>query len=79
VLSQFPEITIDKLDGYEEIYRKLSQTLRPFSKLSEWRARITGFAATNETGKASLGGQLLSGLIQGREALLVTDYGGLLD
>ena len=79
VISRFPEVTVDKLDGYEEIYRKLSRTLRPFAKLSEWRARITGFAAANENGKASLAAQLLNGLIQGREALLVTDYGGLLD
>src|SRR6185437_11648034 len=79
VLSQFPEVSVEKLDGYEELYRKLSQTLSPFATLSEWRARITGFSVASENGKANLAAQLLNGLIQGREALVVTDHGGLLD
>jgi Flp pilus assembly protein TadD len=79
VLSVFPEITIERLDGYEEIYRKLSERLSPFATLSAWRARVAGFAAADENGKVDLIIQLLKNLMEAREAIFVTDTGGLLD
>jgi tetratricopeptide (TPR) repeat protein len=79
VLSVFPEITIERLDGYDEIYRKLSDRLSPLATLSAWRARITGFAHADESGKADLSAQLLSNLLLSREAVIITDHDGLLD
>lgn len=79
VLSVFPEITIERLDGYEEIYRKLSERLSPLTTLSSWRARVTGFALADENGKTALITQLLSNLILSRETVVITDHGGLLD
>src|SRR5262249_53003443 len=52
VISVFPEITIERLDGYEEIYRKLNERLSPLATLSAWRARVAGFALADENGKA---------------------------
>jgi hypothetical protein len=75
----FPEITIERLDGYDEIYRKLSDRLNPLATLSAWRARITGFAHADENGRADLSAQLLSNLLLSREAVIITDHDGLLD
>lgn len=79
VISVFPEIRIERLDGYDELYRKLSEKLSPIATLSAWRARLAGFAAADEAGKVGLICDLLKNLNQAREALIVTDQGGLLD
>ena len=79
VVSVVPEIMIERLDGYEELYRKLSERISPVSTLSAWRARLTGFSVAGENGKADLIVQLLNNLMEAREAIFMTDTGGLLD
>jgi hypothetical protein len=79
VISIFPEITIDELDGLEEIYRKLSEKLAPVSTLSAYRTRILAFATESEVGKERLIVQLLERVIDAREAIFIVDRGGLLD
>lgn len=79
VNAVFPEIQVDPLDGYEELYRKLSQELMPSWPLSNWRARVLGFAIADEKGKATQIANLFDELIESREAMFVLDGGGLLD
>jgi tetratricopeptide (TPR) repeat protein len=79
VISVFPEIVVNELDGYEELYRKFNEKLSPMSTLSAWRTRIAAFAAEDDAGKARLIAQLLERLIEAREAVFVADHGGLLD
>ncbi|WP_162826893.1 toll/interleukin-1 receptor domain-containing protein [Pseudolabrys taiwanensis] len=79
VISVFPEISIEELDGLEEIYRKLSEKLAPNSTLSAYRTRILAFATETEAGKEHLIVQLLERAIDTREAVLIIDHGGLLD
>jgi hypothetical protein len=79
VNAVFPEIQIDRLDGYDEIYRKLSQELLPTWPLSSWRARILGFSIADDKGKATQIASLFDQLVESREAIFVCDGGGLLD
>jgi tetratricopeptide (TPR) repeat protein len=79
VISVFPEIAVNELDGYEELYRKFNEKLAPISTISAWRTRIAAFAAEHDAGKALLIAQLLERLIEAREAVFVVDHGGLLD
>ena len=75
----FPEIQIDTLDGYEEIYRKLSQELSSTWPLSSLRARILGFSIADDMGKATQIANLFDQLVDSREAIFVRDGGGLLN
>ncbi len=79
VNAVFPEIQIDILDGYDEIYRKLSQELLPSWPLSSLRARILGFSIADETGKSTQIASLFDQLVESREAIFIRDGGGLLD
>lgn len=79
VNSVFPEIQIDMLDGYEEIYRKLSQELSSTWPLSSLRARILGFSIADDMGKATQIANLFDQLVDSREAIFVRDGGGLLN
>jgi hypothetical protein len=79
ITSVFPEIQIDSLDGYDEIYRKIAQELMPNWPISNWRARILGFSIADEAGKAAQIAALLDQLTDAREAIFVRDGGGLLD
>ncbi len=67
----FPEIQIDGLDGYYEIYRKkLSQELLPNWPLSSLRARVLGFSIADDIGKATQIAGLLDQLIEsGKQSL----------
>jgi tetratricopeptide (TPR) repeat protein len=75
----FAEIYVDKLDGYEEIYRKLLDVLNPISTLASYRARIMGFAIANEKGKVEQIAALINRLLEAREAILIHDDGGILE
>jgi tetratricopeptide (TPR) repeat protein len=79
IISVFPEIFVEKLDGYDELYRKVIEKLTPISTLSAWRTRVAAFAAETDNGKQQLIVQLLERLIESREAILIIDDGGLLD
>jgi tetratricopeptide (TPR) repeat protein len=79
VISVFPEIVVEKLDGYEEIYRKTIEQVTSITTLSAWRTRVVAFAAENDNGKARLIAELLGRLIESREAIYIVDHGGLLD
>ena len=75
----FPEIQIELLDGYDEIFRKVSQELLPSWPLSSWHARIHGFSIADDTGKATQIASLFDQLVESREAIFIRDGGGLLD
>jgi tetratricopeptide (TPR) repeat protein len=75
----FPEVQIDGLDGYDEIYRKLNQELMPTWPLSSLRARILGFSIADDKGKATQIASLFDQLVESREAIFIRDGGGLLD
>jgi hypothetical protein len=79
VISVFPEVVVEKLDGYEELYRKIVEKVTPISTISGWRTRVLAFAAENDNGKARLIAELLGRLIDHREAVFIVDHGGLLD
>ena len=74
----FPEIDIDSIDGYDEIYRKLLTAFRPIELLSAYRARIAAFAMADDSEKARLIAQLFELAKENREAVVLRDTGGLL-
>ncbi|MGB9366274.1 MAG: TIR domain-containing protein [Xanthobacteraceae bacterium] len=75
----FPEIHVEPLDGYNELFRKVYQVISPISTLSAFRTRIAAFAIDNDSGKASQIAQLIDSLIDAREALIILDHRGMLD
>lgn len=75
----FPEIYIEPLDGYEEIYRKVYQVIAPLATLSAYRTRILAFSIANPEQKATQIAQLVDALIASRETLAIHDHGGLLE
>jgi len=79
VNSVFPEIQIDPIDGYDEIYKKIIGELISNERLAQTRARITAFAIADDKGKATQIAQILDQLGSTREAIFVHDMGGLLD
>ena len=75
----FPEIYVEPLDGYEEIFRKVYHVIAPIATLSAYRARVLGFSIAKAEEKASQIAQLIETLISSREALVIHDHGGLLE
>jgi tetratricopeptide (TPR) repeat protein len=74
-----PEIALNALDGYEEIFRHVFARFAPFETLSQKRLRITNFSTANNDEKARLIAQQIERLIEARESIIVVDRGGLLD
>jgi hypothetical protein len=66
------------LDGYEELFRKLYQTISPITTLSAFRTRIAAFAIADDNEKANQIARLIGTLIESREAVFFVDHGGLL-
>lgn len=79
VTPVFPQIYLDRLDGYEEIFRKLLDVLTPFATLSAYRTHIVGFAVANEATKLDLISAQINRLLEAREALFILDDGGILE
>ncbi len=75
----FPEIYIERLDGYEEIFRKVYQVIAPIATLSAYRTRVLAFSIAKPEEKANQIAQLIETLITSREALVIHDHGGLED
>jgi hypothetical protein len=50
----FPEIYVEPLDGYEEIFRKVYQVVSPIATLSAYRTRILAFSIAKADEKAML-------------------------
>jgi tetratricopeptide (TPR) repeat protein len=75
----FPEIYVEPLDGYEEIFRKVYQVVSPIATLSAYRTRILAFSIAKSDEKANQIAQLIDTLVASREALVIHDHGGLLE
>lgn len=75
----FPEISLEALDGYEEIHRKVFQVIAPIATLSAYKARILAFSIASADEKACQIAQLIETLIESRETLIIQDNGGLLE
>jgi tetratricopeptide (TPR) repeat protein len=75
----FPEIYVEPLDGYEEIFRKVYQVIAPIATLSAYRTRVLAFSIAKAEEKANQIAQLIETLITSREALVIHDHGGLLE
>jgi hypothetical protein len=75
----FAEVGVAAIDGYLEIYRKLSQQLLPAFPLSNLRTRITAFSVASDNEKAAQIARILEQLAENREAIFIRDEGGILD
>lgn len=74
-----PEIYVEPLDGYEEIFRKVYQVITPIATISAYRTRIAAFTIANVGEKARQIAGLIDTLVESREALIIYDHGGLLE
>jgi hypothetical protein len=71
----FPEIYIEPLGGYEEIFRKVYQVIAPIATLSAYRTRVVAFSIAKPEEKANQIAQLIETLITSREAFVIHDHG----
>ena len=74
-----PEIYLNKLDGYDELFRGVFSRFSPFETVSQKRLRVQNFEKASTDEKATLITQQLERLIDARETLIIVDRGGMLD
>lgn len=79
VHSIFPEIEIDRLDGYSELYRKIIDVNTPIIALTELRDVVERFEVLDDDGKAETIAQSINDILTNREAIFFIDRGGVLD
>ena len=78
VLPVYPEVTIEPLDGYDEIFRKILSIHKPLLTLRALRTYYAAFASSDDKSKTQQIADLIGSLIEGREAVFIVDRGGLL-
>lgn len=78
VVQPFPEIEIGQYDGLDEIHRKILTALRPSLKARELATIEAGFSISGSEEKARQIAQLINSLLPNREAIIVSDTGGLI-
>lgn len=79
VNSIFPEIEVERLDGYEELHRKLLNVANPYTTRSALRVAYQSFPTSSEASKIDQIVRLLQKIVESRELLLVNDAGGVLE
>ncbi|GBQ45143.1 toll/interleukin-1 receptor domain-containing protein [Komagataeibacter europaeus] len=76
--SSFPTITIEELDGLDEIYRKVISAIRPSATAHELSAYIRTIDPPDIKEKIRQIASLFNSLLSSRECCFVLDAGGIL-